>query len=137
MADTPTDNIQEPQSTEPAHESTPRPESKQTELEQPQQLAVELYTLSQAIDKVSQHYEIPFKKVSFKFPYFITHGAIVEFIDGTTNATLAKFSLYMLNALSVDEKTSQLSMPVLLTGMLVGDALKPRTLDINLQAKST
>lgn len=129
----PTDNIQEPTTQEAAQEVTK--DQVQEKPQKEQQLSVELYTLSQAIDKVSGHYEIPFKKISFRFPSIITHGAVVEFVDNNTSAVMAKFSLYLLNSISIDEKSGQLNVPVLFSNMLVGDAMKQRALDIDLRPK--
>lgn len=134
----PIDNIQEPAIQEvikDQEQEQSQQEQSQQEQQSQQQLAVELYTLSQAIDKVSGHYEIPFKKISFRFPPIITHGAVVEFVDNNTGAVMAKFSLYLLNSINIDEKSGQLNIPVLFSTMLVGDAMKQRTLDIDLRPK--
>lgn len=124
----PVDNIVEPE-TPVSDVATPVQEKKQ--------LVIELYDMTQAIEKVASYYERNFKEISFRFPSVVAEGSVVEFVDLQTNSVLAKFILRMLNAINMDETTCQMSVPVLFSDMMVGTAMNTRAINIDLKPKET
>lgn len=113
----------------------PAPDNIEEQVPEKKQLAIELYDMSQAIEKVSLHYERTFKEVSFRFPTVITDGSVAEFVDLQTNSVMAKFILRTLNAVNIDENTGQMSIPLVFSSMLAGSAMNARSINIDLKPK--